>query len=226
MNSHVNFSTSSVFRTLFSPPPAVGSPASFSGTLRPPVWTVDRIIAAFHSVSSALSQRARLEGAAMAALALWPERASALAPELARRTLAVLNGGENPASSISDALLQVALADFDAEQFDKAIMALACVLSLAGTDDATSELGLALCAMRMHRLREAGILASHCVLLDPKNFRAQCIAGSCLLEAGDRKAAQSHFAMAARLARHDPGAREEVRVAQQMLLSLHFSPEG
>lgn len=218
-----SFSTKSIIKTILQPGLLAGKGLHIAGAVKPQLWTAERIAEAFSATPGNLSFRGREEEAALAAFWLWPDNSSAAQVHLALRVLACLNTGDHRPVSIIAALHQIALADFEAERFEQAAMSLCCVLSLAAREDAASELGLALCAIGLDRMKEARILASHCVLMDPKDARAQYVAGTCHLETGDRKAAQAHLALAARLGRSDPSTREEVRMAQQMLLSLHFA---
>jgi hypothetical protein len=56
-----------------------------------------------------------------------------------------------------------------------------------------------------------------------KHPRAYYITGFCELQRGNRKNAQSHLAMAARMARRRPEFRDDLRAAQRLLLILHYA---
>ena len=99
---------------------------------------------------------------------------------------------------------------------------LATVLHL-GAGEADALVGLAACAARMEKFDEALILATECTRLPVKHPRAFSIAGFCELERGNRKAAQSLLALAARMARNRPDLRQDLRTAQRLLLILHFA---
>ena len=83
-------------------------------------------------------------------------------------------------------------------------------------------LGLAVCAVRLGRTEEAYVFAMESLRRGGKHPRAFCIAGLCELEMGDRNAAQHHLAVATRLARARPEFREDMRMAQKLLLILNF----
>ena len=99
---------------------------------------------------------------------------------------------------------------------------LATVLHL-GAGEADALVALAACAARMEKFEQALVLAKECTHLPVRHPRAFSIAGFCELERGNRKAAQSLLALAARMARRRPELRQDLRTAQRLLLILHFA---
>jgi hypothetical protein len=102
-------------------------------------------------------------------------------------------------------------------------VALLATLLHVGAGEADALIGLAASGARMGKFDEALALALECAALPVKHPRAYSIAGFCELERGNRKAAQAHLAMAARMARRRPELREDLRAAQRLLLVLHFA---
>jgi hypothetical protein len=88
---------------------------------------------------------------------------------------------------------------------------------------AAALLGFALCAARHGDWDDAVILALESRRAAPGQPRASCLAGLCELERGNRRAAQTHLATAARLARANPAHGEDLRLAQRALLLMHLT---
>lgn len=84
-------------------------------------------------------------------------------------------------------------------------------------------LDLALCAARHGDWDDAVILALESRRAAPGQPRASCLAGLCERERGNRRAAQTHLATAARLARSNPAHGEDLRLAQRALLLMHLT---
>jgi hypothetical protein len=78
------------------------------------------------------------------------------------------------------------------------------------------------CGTRLGKFDEAFILATACLNLSVEHPRAFFVARFCKLKRGNRKAAQSPLATAARIARKLPEFRADLRAAQRLLLILHF----
>ncbi|WP_375453317.1 hypothetical protein [uncultured Methylobacterium sp.] len=97
----------------------------------------------------------------------------------------------------------------------------ALVVAPAGREEGL--LGLAVCAARLKQYEEARILALASRASGPGHPRALCVAGHCALELGDRRAAQSYLATAARIARRRIEFREDLRLAQRLLLLMHIA---
>lgn len=108
-----------------------------------------------------------------------------------------------------------------AARFGEAIVLLVALTEVpAGRGDAL--IGLAVCAARLSAYEEALALALESRGLRPDHPRASCIAGLAELERGNRRAAQSHLAAAARLARGRPEFQEDLRLAQRNLLLMQI----
>jgi Flp pilus assembly protein TadD len=116
----------------------------------------------------------------------------------------------------------LAAQEFSAGKMQRAAVLLATLLHW-DMDDAEALSSLAVCAASLGKLDEAMLLASECLKLPQKHPRAYCLAGLCELERGNRKAAQSLLALAARLARTRPEFRKDLQAAQRLLLILHFA---
>lgn len=134
-------------------------------------------------------------------------------------------GGRTPAGH-KDALGRLlyrfamhAVADGD---LPETVVALA-VLATLPSGRADGLLGLAICALRLHRYDAARTLGLETLKLRPGHPRACCIVGFCELERGDRKSAQHYLAVAARLGRQQPEFREDLRAAQRLLLMMHIA---
>lgn len=82
--------------------------------------------------------------------------------------------------------------------------------------------GLAMCALAGNRLDEADAFALASLDSGGAKARAYCIAGYCALARGNRRSAQTLLATAARIGRRNPLDREDMRLAQRLLLTLHF----
>jgi tetratricopeptide (TPR) repeat protein len=83
--------------------------------------------------------------------------------------------------------------------------------------------GLAICAARMERYDTAVTLAELCLNDNDQHPRMLFIAGFCELKRGNRRAAKSYLAKAARLARSRSEFRADQRAAQRLLLILQFA---
>lgn len=110
----------------------------------------------------------------------------------------------------------------EAGRFREAAALLCAVAGLPG-GDFDGLLGLAVCALRLGRPEVALALSQECLKRDPRHPRACCIAAHCELKRGDRRAAQSFYALAARLARARPEFRDDLRAAQRALLLMHLA---
>jgi tetratricopeptide (TPR) repeat protein len=156
------------------------------------------------------------------ALSLLPENPGRFVPAIAER-LAVkfLSGAERPrvASAVFYEGAVEAAADGRSEE------ALILLAALLADDEARLDglLGLAVLAMRLEAHDAALALAQESLQFSVKHPRACCIAGLCELERGDRKAAQTYFAAAARIARSRPEFREDLQTAQRALLMMHLA---
>lgn len=135
------------------------------------------------------------------------------------------NGPFGPKGDLSNALsrffYRLAMGEFGANQADRQIILLSSVLfeDELGLDPA---LGLAICAIRLGRLDEALALATESLRRGSKHPRAFCIAGLCELDRGELSAAQQYLAIATRVARSQPKFRNDMRMAQRLLLILNF----
>lgn len=110
----------------------------------------------------------------------------------------------------------------EAGRFREAATLLCAVAGLPG-GDFDGMLGLAVCALRLGRPEVARALSQECLKRDPRHPRACCIAAHCELKRGDRRSAQSYYALAARLARTRPEFRDDLRAAQRALLLMHLA---
>jgi hypothetical protein len=119
-------------------------------------------------------------------------------------------------------LYALAAEEFGAGNARHAAILLATLFNKA-MDEAEALSGLAVCAASLGLFAEATRLAGECLKLPQKHPRAYCVAGLCELEAGNRKAAKSFLALAARLARTRPEFRKALQAAQRLLLILHFA---
>ncbi len=120
------------------------------------------------------------------------------------------------------ALYDLAAAEFEAGRASQAAVFLGAILT-SKPDDSEALSALALCAARLGMFDEALSIATHCLDLGDKHPRAYCVAGYCELERGNRKAAQSLLAMAARISRNRPECKNDLQAAQRLLLILHFA---
>lgn len=84
-------------------------------------------------------------------------------------------------------------------------------------------LGLASVAATLGRVESARLFAREAIKTGVRHPSAYRIAGLMELEAGERRAAQSMLAIAARLARNDPRFRDDLHDAQRALLLMHLS---
>ena len=107
-------------------------------------------------------------------------------------------------------------------RINRAVAILASLLH-AHPGEADALVGLAVCAARLSAWDAALLLANECIDLSAKHPRAYYVAGFCELSRGNRKAAQSYLAMAARMARRRPEFRDDLRTAQRLLLILHYA---
>lgn len=96
-------------------------------------------------------------------------------------------------------------------------------LAVAPSGRADGLLGLAVCAARLERYVDARVLALASRDAGAGHPRALCVAGLCALRQGDRRAAQSYLATAARVARRRTEFREDLRLAQRQLLLMHLA---
>ena len=76
--------------------------------------------------------------------------------------------------------------------------------------------------MRLDRYDEALPLAQESLKSGVRHPRAYCIVGMCELLRGNKAAAQENLAMATRMGRNHPEFREDMRLAQRLLLIRHF----
>jgi hypothetical protein len=181
-----------------------------------------------------LQAAARGEQAATAALSLArpdPEGAATLVAAKAntmarpKQSAGKLVAGDENAIAPEDTLVRflhwVAEEEFGASRAESAAILLSSLLfeDELGPDPT---LGLAICAVRLGRLNEAFALATESLRRGSKHPRAFCIAGLCELDRGDRGAAQHHLAIATRVARSRPEFRDDMRMAQRLLLILNF----
>jgi tetratricopeptide (TPR) repeat protein len=159
------------------------------------------------AVALLLSQHGAEADAAADCLLQHVEREEACAPE---------------ARSWPANLYLAASAAVSAGRVNEAVSLLAALADLpAGRADAL--LGLAVCATRLRCYDEALVLALESRKLGPGHPRASSVAGMCELERGNRRAAQAHFAAAARLARRDPRFHDDLRLVQRSLLLMHLA---
>lgn len=86
-------------------------------------------------------------------------------------------------------------------------------------------LDLADCASRLGRLDDASMFARESVRLGGKHPRAFCLLAVDALKHGQRAPAQNFLAAATRVARAEPLYRRELRIAQRLLLLLHFGAD-
>lgn len=141
-------------------------------------------------------------------------------------TVASFSEEQEPSDGTTDCaafvFYDLAAEEFRADNIGRAAALLATLLHGA-MDEAEALSGLAVCAASLGLFDKALLLATECLKLPEKHPRAYCIAGFCELERGNRKAAQSHLALAARLARTRPEFRKDLQAAQRLLLILHFA---
>lgn len=123
---------------------------------------------------------------------------------------------------LAPALYEYAVDAVGAGKLPDAIVALALVAA-APVARPDGLLGLAVCAARLENYDAALVLALETLKHRPGHPRASCIAGRCELERGDRKSAQHHLALAARMARQRPEFRDDLRAAQRLLLMMHIA---
>ncbi len=122
-----------------------------------------------------------------------------------------------------DRVLWDAAADAVAQERLAEAVILLAALAVAPGGRAEGLLGLAVCAARLAVYEEARILALASRDDGPGHPRALYVAGLCALEQGDRRAAQSFLATAARIARRRAEFREDARLAQRLLLIMHIA---
>jgi hypothetical protein len=139
---------------------------------------------------------------------------------------AQLTGKQEPSRGKLDIAAHIfydlAAQEFGAGKLGRAAVLLAALFHWA-MDEVEALSSLAVCAASLGRFPEALLLANECLKLPQKHPRAYCLAGLCELERGNRKAAQSLLALAARLARTRPEFRKDLQAAQRLLLILHFA---
>jgi len=148
----------------------------------------------------------------------------ALAPEISldacRRALDEI-GAEAAADDVSARIYAAALREFAAERLHPCIGLLAALMFEA-EPGADPLIGLAICAMRLERFAEADMLAAESIRKGSKHPRVFCVAAVCRLQAGGKSEAMDLLALASRLARRDPEFRDDLRIAQRLLISLHY----
>jgi hypothetical protein len=124
--------------------------------------------------------------------------------------------------SLAPLLYERAIEAVAADRIEEAVVALALV-ARSETGRADGLLGLAVCAAKIQDYETARVLALETLKHRPGHPRACCIAGRCELERGDKKAAQHHLALAARMGRRQPEFRDDLRAAQRLLLMMHMA---
>ena len=122
---------------------------------------------------------------------------------------------------VADMLYVAAVQAFESGAMDRAAALLAIAYASPEARNDTA-LGLAICAVRLGRLDEALPLAAESLRRGSRHPRAMCIVGLCELARGNKALAQEHLALAARVARSQPAYREDMRIAQRLLLIRHF----
>lgn len=135
-----------------------------------------------------------------------------------------IEGVSSPERDLLNSVRSLAADAFAAGRTERAALLLSSLLFLdqPGVDPV---LGLAVCAVKLDRLEEAFALATESLRRGSKHPRAFCIVGLCEFDRGERAAARTHLAIAARLARSRPEFREDMRMAQRLLLILNFGWE-
>ena len=115
-----------------------------------------------------------------------------------------------------------AVAAFDAGDIPGAVGKLGGLLASEQAVADDTALALAICAARLDRYEEALPLAQESLKSGIRHPRAYCIVGMCELLRGNKAAAQENLAMATRMGRNHPEFREDMRLAQRLLLIRHF----
>lgn len=128
---------------------------------------------------------------------------------------------EMPATATLSDLYAAAESAFATGDFAKAIGPLCTLLGLEGGQD-DAALALAICAVRLEAFDQALPLAAESLRHGSRHPRAFCIVGMCELLRGNKPAAQENLALATRMGRNHPEFREDMRLAQRLLLIRHF----
>ena len=193
--------------------------------------TAERILSLIEEADAAFARRAQGGDAVAAAVAsLSPGWSEVELSDLQRAVAAEVETGAAPkmidetkaGDLLPRILYHAAAASVRDGEIHKAAAILAALLH-HDTHEADALVGLAICGARLRKFDDALVLAAECMKLPAKHPRAYCIAGFCELERGHRKVAQSHLAMAARMARRRPEFRDDLRTAQRLLLILHYA---
>lgn len=196
-----------------------------NGNLAPPQALGGFLRAARLRLSQAAATGDRGAAAALSLVAQDPGVAAAELDDVWESRQTRLGAGAEVMSASEDFLVRLirefAADDFAAGRTQRAAILLSSVLfeDQLGPDPA---LGLAVCAVRLGRLDEALALATESLRRGSRHPRAFCIAGLCELDRGERSAAQNHLAIATRVARSQPEFRNDMRMAQRLLLILNF----
>lgn len=104
---------------------------------------------------------------------------------------------------------------------DDAMALLAVLAGWPGAEEPAA-LGLAVIAVRQNRMDDAFVIVTDLLDETDRHPRACSIAGICELARGNKAAAQSYLAAAARIARSGPQFRTELQIAQRALLLMHL----
>ncbi len=164
-----------------------------------------------------VEEAARGDVAAAAVLALSPDGTVSQF----KKSLAAISAQERPDGDPVQDIYDLAAEEFAAGRAEAAAGLLASLL-FAENLEPDPLVGLAVCALRLGRHDAARLLALESVRRGGKHPRALCVAGLCELEKGEKSVAKDHLALAARLARRNPEFREDLRIAQRLLLTLHY----
>ena len=189
-------------------------------------------LAALLNLPSGRTDPAGTDRAASVAGRLSPDAQAKLAARsaadesVAGAALALADGTGTIASEIPSAttpadLYATAAAAFEAGEIGKAVGPLCGLLAEPDAQD-DAALALAICAVRLERYEQALPLAAESLRHGSRHPRAFCIVGMCELLRGNKAAAQENLALATRMGRNNPDFREDMRLAQRLLLIRHF----